>query len=29
MRERITRVGGTMRAGATRDGWQVELEVPA
>jgi signal transduction histidine kinase len=28
MRERIERAGGTMHAGATRDGWRVELEVP-
>lgn len=28
MRERIERVGGTMRAGPTADGWLVELEVP-
>ncbi len=28
MRERIERVGGTMRAGPTQDGWRVELEVP-
>ena len=28
MRERIERVGGTMRAGPTADGWRVELEVP-
>ncbi len=28
MRERITRLGGTMTAGATTDGWEVELEVP-
>ncbi|HEX2807558.1 MAG TPA: histidine kinase [Kineosporiaceae bacterium] len=29
MRERIARVGGTMHAGATADGWLVELQVPA
>ncbi len=29
MRERITRVGGTMRAGTAGEGWLVELEVPA
>ena len=29
MRERTQRVGGTARAGATADGWLVELEVPA
>jgi signal transduction histidine kinase len=29
MRERIERAGGTMHAGATADGWRVELEVPA
>jgi signal transduction histidine kinase len=29
MQERITRAGGTMQAGATPDGWLVELEVPA
>jgi signal transduction histidine kinase len=28
MRERVERVGGTMRAGPTQDGWRVELEVP-
>jgi signal transduction histidine kinase len=28
MRERIERAGGTMRAGATGEGWRVELEVP-
>ena len=28
MRERIERLGGTMRAGPTQDGWRVELEVP-
>jgi signal transduction histidine kinase len=29
MRERIERAGGAMHAGATDDGWRVELEVPA
>jgi signal transduction histidine kinase len=29
MRERIERAGGTMHAGATGEGWCVELEVPA
>jgi len=29
MRERTQRVGGTVRAGPTADGWLVELEVPA
>jgi signal transduction histidine kinase len=29
MRERAQRAGGTARAGATADGWLVELEVPA
>jgi signal transduction histidine kinase len=29
MRERIERAGGTMQAGATDQGWRVELEVPA
>jgi signal transduction histidine kinase len=28
MRERVERVGGTMRAGPTATGWRVELEVP-
>lgn len=28
MRERIERLGGTMRAGPTKEGWRVELEVP-
>jgi signal transduction histidine kinase len=28
MRERIERVGGTSQAGATGEGWRVELEVP-
>ncbi len=28
LRERVERVGGTMRAGATDDGWLVELDVP-
>jgi signal transduction histidine kinase len=28
MRERVERLGGTMRAGPTQDGWRVELEVP-
>lgn len=28
MRERVERLGGTMRAGPTEDGWRVELEVP-
>ena len=28
MRERTQRVGGTVRAGPTADGWLVELEVP-
>jgi signal transduction histidine kinase len=28
MRERIERAGGTMSAGATTEGWRVELEVP-
>lgn len=28
MRERIERLGGTMDAGRTQDGWRVELEVP-
>jgi signal transduction histidine kinase len=29
MRERIERAGGTMSAGPTAEGWQVEIEVPA
>jgi signal transduction histidine kinase len=29
LRERLERVGGTMHAGPTESGWQVELEVPA
>jgi signal transduction histidine kinase len=29
MRERIERAGGISQAGATREGWRVELEVPA
>jgi len=29
MRERAQRAGGTARAGATADGWLVELEIPA
>ena len=29
LRERIERAGGTMSAGATADGWRVEIEVPA
>lgn len=28
MRERIERLGGTMRAGPIEDGWRVQLEVP-
>jgi signal transduction histidine kinase len=28
MRERVERVGGTMRAGPAKEGWRVELEVP-
>ena len=28
MRERVERVGGTMQAGPTDQGWMVELEVP-
>ena len=28
LRERIERAGGTMSAGATPDGWRVEIEVP-
>jgi signal transduction histidine kinase len=28
MRERIQRAGGTMAAGPTGEGWQVEIEVP-
>jgi signal transduction histidine kinase len=28
MRERVERLGGTMRAGPTENGWRVELEVP-
>jgi signal transduction histidine kinase len=28
MRERVERLGGTMRAGPTGEGWRVELEVP-
>jgi signal transduction histidine kinase len=28
MRERVARVGGSMRAGPIEDGWRVELEVP-
>ena len=28
MRERVERLGGTMRAGPTEEGWRVELEVP-
>ena len=28
MQERLERLGGTMRAGPTQDGWRVELEVP-
>jgi signal transduction histidine kinase len=29
LRERIERAGGTMSAGATPEGWRVEIEVPA
>ena len=29
LRERIEQAGGTMSAGATPDGWRVEIEVPA
>ena len=29
IRERLAQVGGTMHAGATEQGWRVELEVPA
>lgn len=29
MRERVERVGGSMYAGPTDEGWRVELEVPA
>jgi signal transduction histidine kinase len=29
MRERMQRLGGTMEAGPTREGWRVELRVPA
>jgi signal transduction histidine kinase len=29
LRERIEQAGGTMSAGATSDGWRVEIEVPA
>jgi signal transduction histidine kinase len=29
MQERLERAGGSMRAGPTRAGWRVELEVPA
>jgi signal transduction histidine kinase len=28
MRERVERLGGTMRAGPTQEGWRVVLEVP-
>jgi len=28
MRERVERLGGTMRSGPTEEGWRVELEVP-
>jgi len=28
LRERIEQAGGTMSAGATSDGWRVEIEVP-
>ena len=28
LRERIERAGGTLSAGATADGWRVEIEVP-
>jgi two-component system sensor histidine kinase DesK len=28
LRERLERVGGSMRAGAVGGGWRVELEVP-
>ena len=28
MRERVERLGGTMRAGRTQEGWRVVLEVP-
>jgi signal transduction histidine kinase len=29
LRERVERAGGTMSAGATAEGWRVEIEVPA
>jgi signal transduction histidine kinase len=29
LRERIDRAGGTLSAGATPEGWRVEIEVPA
>ena len=29
LRERIEQAGGTMSAGATPEGWRVEIEVPA
>jgi len=29
MRERLERVGGTIQAGPTENGWRVELDVPA
>ncbi|MEA2637461.1 MAG: hypothetical protein QOE18_518 [Chloroflexota bacterium] len=29
LRERVERAGGTMSAGPTTEGWQVEMEVPA
>jgi signal transduction histidine kinase len=29
LRERVEQAGGTMSAGATPEGWRVEIEVPA
>jgi signal transduction histidine kinase len=29
LRERLERTGGTLSAGATTDGWRVEIDVPA
>ena len=29
LRERVEKAGGTMSAGATPEGWRVEIEVPA
>jgi signal transduction histidine kinase len=28
LRERVERVGGTLSAGATAEGWRVDIEVP-